>query len=521
MFLIRNKLNQIERNFIPSKKCLELRPLKDHPTIPNHVFQNLNLLGLLDNLTQNNIYTENGKHFLKEHLFEIPTPLISKQDHEYIKQNRNTYKNILEKIKPLETKIMYLCEHNIEDLETVKSNVKFTLPFLNKLNNNKGILNIYNNYNIFNPVMSIISPIVMYIVSFFFFYKYLKYLAISVPQPGLFKDGMIRGLITIAMYLYTTYASTTCSFINQKIFKKMYESIQSVIEIRDLMNINNSTIDLKINETLYKKPFTLWNSNKGQIIHDFEHLIKSKNILETIIDSYKKLDAKLCLFELVESGHFCYAQKLNKTPNNRPIISAKDFYNPIIESNKNIKNTILLNGKNGLIISPNASGKSTILKSLALSTLCAQQLGIAPAKEFMYTPFKYIDTYLNLEDIDGKQSLYQNEVKRIKNYINVLKTMKQDEYSLFFIDEILSGTNSKDGSSASMAIAEKLASFNNSLALITTHHHQLASLHSYEKFHLKNYKLLKGVSLETNGLDILDLDKDIVSRARELKKKST
>ena len=168
MFLIKNKLDQIEKNFVPSKTCLEKRPLKNHPTIPDHVFKNLNLIDLLDILTKDHIYTENGKHFLKEHLFEIPSPLITAKDHERIKENRTTYRTLLESIRDLEPRIMYLCEHNVDDLEAMKSNVKFTLPVINKLNNNRNVLNIYNNYNIFNPILSLIAPITMYIFSFFF-----------------------------------------------------------------------------------------------------------------------------------------------------------------------------------------------------------------------------------------------------------------------------------------------------------------------------------------------------------------
>ena len=76
-----------------------------------------------------------------------------------------------------------------------------------------------------------------------------------MPQPGLFKQGIVKGLITIAMYVYTTYASTTCSFVNQRIFKRMYESIQSVIKVKELLNM---TIDLNIDESRYQKPFSLY-----------------------------------------------------------------------------------------------------------------------------------------------------------------------------------------------------------------------------------------------------------------------
>ena len=73
-----------------------------------------------------------------------------------------------------------------------------------------------------------------------------------------------------------------------------------------------------------KNPLAYIHTNKGVLIHDFEHLIKSKDKMESIIDSYKKLDAQLCLFELVETGTFCYAKKLFKNQTSNPI-SVKNF----------------------------------------------------------------------------------------------------------------------------------------------------------------------------------------------------
>ena len=102
------------------------------------------------------------------------------------------------------------------------------------------------------------------------------------------------------------------------------------------------------------------------------------------------------------------------------------------------------NPNNICITGPNAGGKSTFIKSLCISILLSQTLTVAPAELFELTPIYYIQTYINIPDCKGKESLFQAEMRRSLKYINKLKELK-DKFSFVIMDEIFSSTNPDEG----------------------------------------------------------------------------
>ena len=58
-----------------------------------------------------------------------------------------------------------------------------------------------------------------------------------------------------------------------------------------------------------------------------------------------------------------------------------------------------------VITGPNAGGKSTFIKSVTLSLILSQNVGYILGTSMKMTPFKLINTYLNIPDISGKESL--------------------------------------------------------------------------------------------------------------------
>ena len=91
-----------------------------------------------------------------------------------------------------------------------------------------------------------------------------------------------------------------------------------------------------------------------------------------------------------------------------------------------VKNTIKLGGgnnRNAIITGPNAGGKSTFIKSLTLSILFSQTLGITTANSFKLTPFSLVNTYLNIPDIKGKESLFEAEMHRAREHLVKLKSL--------------------------------------------------------------------------------------------------
>ena len=136
-----------------------------------------------------------------------------------------------------------------------------------------------------------------------------------------------------------------------------------------------------------------------------------------------------------------------------------EFRNLLVE--KPVSNTVKIGGdtrpKNLLITGANASGKSTCIKAIIECVLLAQTITIAPAKECILTPFTVIDTYLNIPDCQGKQSLFQAEMSRCYQQINQLKGLDGNkELALTIMDEIFVSTNFYEGLSGAYAIARKM-----------------------------------------------------------------
>ena len=220
--------------------------------------------------------------------------------------------------------------------------------------------------------------------------------------------------------------------------------------------------------------------------------------------------------------------------NENPLINAKQLYHHYLTNP--VKNNILIGRKNHnnvLITGPNAGGKSTFIKSLSLNVIFSQTLGISFCKSLEITPFSLVNTYLNIPDCKGKESLFEAEMHRARDHIKKLNSLDNSKFSFIVMDEIFNSTNPQEGISGAYAIAEKLATFKNSISIITTHFSFLTNLETNSKF--KNYKipierdnedsivypykLTSGVSNQYIALELLrnkGFDNDLVNNAENI-----
>jgi DNA mismatch repair ATPase MutS len=225
----------------------------------------------------------------------------------------------------------------------------------------------------------------------------------------------------------------------------------------------------------------------------------------------------------------------------KPSINIEKFWNPLITISNTktipIQNDILCGGKepqNIIITSPNASGKSTCMKAIIECLLLAQTICRVPAVGCTITPFKYIDTYLNIPDTQGKESLFQAEMARCYKQIENLKGLNEREYAFTIMDEIFTSTNHVEGISGTYGVMRKMASFNNSICMVTTHFDVIKKAFKkdarFKNYHLpieikddkiiKTYKLVAGFSKTPKiALELLKckgFDSDILNDAKKM-----
>jgi DNA mismatch repair ATPase MutS len=143
---------------------------------------------------------------------------------------------------------------------------------------------------------------------------------------------------------------------------------------------------------------------------------------------------------------------------------------------------------------------------------------------------------LNIPDCQGKESLFQAEMSRCHQQLQMLETAeKQHEFSFNIMDEIFVSTNYKEGMSGAYAIINQLCKFQHCLNIITTHFDVLANMDDLQvnKHYFdievddadnisKDYKLKPGVSSKHMALKLLKkkgFSPDIIKDAEYLYEK--
>ena len=184
-----------------------------------------------------------------------------------------------------------------------------------------------------------------------------------------------------------------------------------------------------------------------------------------------------------------------------------------------------------LITGPNASGKSTYLRQIALIVLLAQTGSFVPADEAVIGVCDRIFTRIGLYDrIGSGESTFMTEMIETAEILHNATT-----HSLILLDELGRGTSTFDGLAVARAVLEFIHNHPklNTRTLFATHYHELAELEGVlprlENLHVEieekdhalvfKYKVSAGVALKSYGIyaaALAGLPKPVVKRAKQL-----
>jgi len=156
-------------------------------------------------------------------------------------------------------------------------------------------------------------------------------------------------------------------------------------------------------------------------------------------------------------------------------LKLEDARHPVIETlvDQYIPNSINLSSNSTLhiITGPNMSGKSTIMRQVALIQLMAQMGSFVPSRFAELSICDRIFTRVGAhDDLAQGQSTFMVEMTEAAHILN-----HATEKSLVILDEIGRGTSTYDGISLAWAIAEYLHKVG-SFTLFATHYHQMNKL---------------------------------------------
>lgn len=244
-------------------------------------------------------------------------------------------------------------------------------------------------------------------------------------------------------------------------------------------------------------------------IDDVDHMLEIVGFLETqiAIGAYRQSLDTWCI------------------PKEGDYLDAEDMVHPLIEdavpNGIKVKKGVLLTGSN-------ASGKSTFLKTVAITAVFAQTLHTCLASKYA-SPFYHIFSSMALkDDLDSGESYYIVEIKSIKRVLD--KSRQVDGKVLCFVDEVLRGTNTVERIAASTQILKCLAA-EKVTCFAATHDIELAELlkNHYDNYHFEeeivdgdvrfSYEIKDGKATTRNAIKLLAVmgyEESIISEAEEM-----
>ncbi len=244
-------------------------------------------------------------------------------------------------------------------------------------------------------------------------------------------------------------------------------------------------------------------SRSGHILVAYNLMHETKDEWVDVLSALGELDAYVSIAKLYKEfehkqARYCFVQFKK---GGKPSIALQSFWNPFIRGDHVIATSIALGSdaesQNIILTGPNAGGKSTILRAIAINLILAQSFGIAPASKVVITPFSTIATYLNItDDINTGTSLFKAEVLRAHCVIDKVRSLSADNFSFIIVDEMFNGTSAKEGQAAAFSVAKHLGTYHNNICIIATHYPLLTQLADQSNVYA-NYKVT--VEFDANG----------------------
>jgi energy-coupling factor transporter ATP-binding protein EcfA2 len=477
-----------------------------------------------------------------------------------IKQNNDNKNN--DKIDELKEKIHHFWQEIKTDISFKDKYGYLTWDFCEFLNHSDIFLQIMTFYNISSPLVSFLMPVILAILPFFIIQ--FKGMHLSISQythilTEIAKNHAIGKLFT-SFHQVSNQEKTTIVFSALFYLFTIYQNVLFCIRFcRNMTKIYHSLTELKEYVTHSLEQMTKYLSFSQQL-ESYQTFNEKIFYYQTILkDFHKKLDSIKPNFSFKNMNEFgnvlkifydiylptglihdafnysfffngyidCIgglANHLNKGTLNFCQFSNKETHfkqitYPAIDNTIITKNNVSFD-KNIIITGPNASGKTTLLKSVLLNMILSQQWGCGSYhEETIISPINYFHCYLNIPDTSGRDSLFEAEARRCKEILDHIAENGKEETHLCVFDELYSGTNPDEAVIAGTALMKYLVKQPNVQCFLTTHYtdmckklnknKRIQNMHMDIKIDLLTedfkytYRLKKGVSFVKGGMNVL------------------
>jgi len=232
---------------------------------------------------------------------------------------------------------------------------------------------------------------------------------------------------------------------------------------------------------------------------DYEHALQYsfgfEGYINNMLGVYENVVSKNVAFTEFDTKKSCHMKEQSYPPH-APVEDAPVKNRQI--KNKQVKNSCKFD-KNMIITGPNASGKTTLLKTTTINVIFSQQFGCGYYKSCTLNPYTHIHSYLNIPDTSGRDSLFQAESRRCKEIIDIIRDNPTDlgcrHYCIF--DELYSGTNPVEAAKSAFSFLTFLSKYENVDFILTTHYTSICKKLQKQSKRICNYKM--DVDVGENG----------------------
>ena len=194
---------------------------------------------------------------------------------------------------------------------------------------------------------------------------------------------------------------------------------------------------------------------------------------------------------------------------------ARDLGHPLLPRTSCVVNDVELNRKTRFYVvsGSNMSGKSTLLRSIGLNAVLASAGAPVHASSLRMSRLSVFASLSIVDSLLNGRSRFLAEVNRLRR---IIEAASENRWVLFLVDEILSGTNSRDRRIATEAVVRTLVE-RGAIGALSTHDLSLCEIVNYEdlcgvNLHMGSsqgggpldfdYRLKPGITNEANALAI-------------------
>ena len=541
IYYLENK-KKLDQDIINDLELLELNDnTEDRKALLETIIQPTSKIGI-ENLNKLCEYYTDNKKFLKE-----TQKLISNWKYDDTnEEKKQEYDDFYDLWKNIKTDENFTDRYYYVDVE-----------YFHFLNHSSHFLQILSLYNLLSPILTLIMPIILLLVPFFM----LKFSGVAITLDSYYKvlgnifskhalgniftllddipwEHKIYSVVSIVFYFFSIYQN---SLVCYRFYKNFTSIHKDLFLLRDYLNttIQNMTLmEQYCNkydtytpflESIYPhKELCIQFKNKlegitplnmkkitskcnqiGEIMKYFYEIHKNKDIENTINFSFgfnafiEHLDG-LCILRREKLINKC-------TFGNKKMNLENAFFPYLLDINP-VKNNITLK-KNIAITGPNASGKTTILKSILFNLIFSQSFGYGFYSKANISLYNQIHCYLNIPDTSGRDSLFQAEARRCKE---IMESLEDNKKHFCIFDELFSGTNPNEACASSYGFIKYLINKKNIDFVLTTHllnlckkinsiiennHMNVIKINDFDFQY--TYKMYPGISDIKGGLKVL------------------